>query len=153
MKISDEFVDLLDTAIYKEIASQALYIAGQGKTLDPGAKALMSELAQEELRHSQWLNGLKERGLGRLAWHRERVPNLMISEYLTGSDTLEEASLQDTLVFAMKREQQALEFYSRLTGAIRDKAAKDLCERLVHQELKHKLKLETLYDDLYYGEN
>ena len=43
----DELTELLDTAIYKEIASQAFYIAGQDKTNDPAAKALMKELAGE----------------------------------------------------------------------------------------------------------
>jgi hypothetical protein len=33
-------------------------------------------------------------------------------------------------------------------GAMRDETAKHLCEWLVHEELKHKLKLEILYDDL-----
>ena len=33
--MTDELVDLLDTAIYTEIVSQAFYIAGQGKTQDP----------------------------------------------------------------------------------------------------------------------
>ena len=76
----------------------------------------------------------------------------MLSEYLTGGDTLEGAGLQDVLVFAMKSEQQAVEFYSR-TGVMRDKAAKRLCQRLVHQELKHKLRLEKFYDDLFNGED
>jgi len=40
-------------AIYKEIASHAFYIAGQGKTQDPAAKALMKELAAQELEHKQ----------------------------------------------------------------------------------------------------
>ena len=57
----DELTELLDTAIYKEIASQALYVAGQSKTQDPGARALMKELAQEELRHAEWLKDLKEK--------------------------------------------------------------------------------------------
>ena len=64
----DELVELWDTAIYKEIASQAFYIAGQSKTQDPGAKALMKELAREELKHSQWLKNLKEKG-----WENKRV--------------------------------------------------------------------------------
>ncbi|MBI2328713.1 MAG: ferritin family protein [Chloroflexi bacterium] len=149
----DELVELLDTAIYTEIVSQALYIAGQGKTQDPGARVLMKELAQEELRHSEWLKNLKEKGLEKLSWHQERVPNLMISDYLTGGDTLEGAALQDTLVFAMKREQQAVEFYSKMMGIVRDASAKRLCQRLVHEELKHKLRLEMLYDDLFYGED
>ncbi|MEE8619236.1 MAG: ferritin family protein, partial [Dehalococcoidales bacterium] len=84
----DEAAELLDTAIYKEIASQAFYIAGQDKTDDPGARALMKELAQEELRHAQWLEALKEKGLGDEGWHREKVANLLISEYLTGGDSL-----------------------------------------------------------------
>jgi len=150
--LSDELTELLDMAIYKEIASQALYIGGQSKTEDPGAKALMKELAEEELKHSQWLKNFKERGLEKRGWHREKVPNLMISEYLTGGEALEGAGLQDTLVFAMKHEQQAIDFYSKMMGIMRDETAKRLCERLVHEELKHKLKLEMFYDDLFYGE-
>ena len=146
----DELTDLLDTAIYKEIASQAFYIAGQKKTQDPGAKALMKELAEEELRHSQLLKNLKEKGLEKLGWHRENVPNLMISEYFTGGETLEGAGLQDTLISAMKREQQSVDFYSRMMGVIRDKDAKRLCQKLVGEELKHKLKFEIFYDDLFY---
>ena len=151
--MSDELTELLDTAMYKEIASQAFYVAGQGKTQDPGARALMKELAEEELKHSQWLNDLKEKGWEKQDWHQEMMPNLMISEYLTGGETLEGAGLQDTLTFAMKREQQSIEFYSKLMGVMRDEAAKHLCERLVHQELKHKLRLEMFYDDFYYGED
>jgi rubrerythrin len=151
--MSDELTDLLDAAMYKEIASQAFYIAGQNKTQDPAAKALMKELAEEELKHLQWLKNLKERGLGKRGWHQEKVPNLMISEYLTGGDILEGTGLQDTLVFSMKREQQAIEFYSKMMGVMRDETAKHLCERLVHEELKHKLRLETFYDDLFYSED
>ena len=146
-----EFTELIDTAIYKEIASQAFYIAGQNRTEDPGAKALMKGLAEEELKHAQWLEALKEKGLGNQGWHREKVPDLRISEYLTGGDSLEGASVQDTLLFAMKREQQSVEFYSRIMGVMKDETAKRLCESLVHEELKHKLKLEMLYDDMLAG--
>jgi rubrerythrin len=149
----DELTELLDTAIYKEIASQAFYEAGQTKTQDSGAKALLQELAREEQKHANWLKGLKEKGLPPKGWHRKEIPNLMISEYLVGGDRLEDAGLQDTLVFAMKREQQAVEFYLKMMGALRNEAAKRLCQRLIHEELKHKLKLEIFYDDLFYSED
>ena len=149
----DEFTELLDTAIYKEIASQAFYEVGQKTTQDSGAATLMQELAGEELKHSQWLKNLKDKGPGSLTRVRKEVPNLMISEYLTGGDNLEGAGLQDTLTFAVKREQQSVEFYSRMMGAFSDRAAKRLCQRLVHEELKHKLKLESFYDDLFNQEN
>jgi len=149
----DELTELLNSAIYKEIASQAVYIAGQRNTNDPGARALMKELAKEELGHSQWIKKLKERGLEKRDWHEDKVPNLMVSEYLTGAQTVEGASLQDVLVLAMKREQEAIEFYSRMMGVMKDETAKRLCQRLVHEELKHKLRLEMFYDDLFYGED
>ena len=146
----DELTELLDSAIYREIASQAFYIAGQSRTEDPGAKVLMKELAEGELEHLELLKDFKEKGIKKQGWHQEQVPSLMISEYLTGGDVLEGAGLQDTLIFAIKHEQQAVEFYSKMMGIMRDKDAKQLCQKLVHEELKHKLKLEILYDDLFY---
>ncbi len=144
----DELTELLDTAIYKEIASQAYYIAGQDKTDDPAARKLMKELAGEELKHARWLAALKETGLAHQDWSAEKVPDLLVSEYLTGGDTLEGGGVQETLLFAIKREQQAVEFYARMQGALEDEIARQLCHRLMREELKHKLKLETLYDDL-----
>ena len=149
--MADELTELLDTAIYKEIAAQVFYIAGQNKTEDPGAKALLGELAEQELKHAELLKDLKAKGLVKQDWHQERVPNLRISEYLTGPDTAEGVGLQEALILAMKREQQSVEFYSNMMGIMRDEATKHLCEKLVHEELKHKLKLEMYYDDLFYG--
>lgn len=126
--MSDELAELLDTAIYREIASHALYTAAQSRTPDPAAQTLMKELAEEELKHSQRLKKLKEQGLVKRHWHREKVPNLLISEYLTSADTIEGAGLQETLVFAMRREQQAIEFYAKMTGVMRDEGAKQLCQ-------------------------
>ena len=147
----DEVSELLDTALYKEIAAQAFYTAGQSKTQDPGAKTLMKELAEAELQHSQWLKELKEKGITELDWHQEKVPDLMLSEYLIGGDTLEGATIQDVLLFAMKREHQAIEFYSKMATAIKNETAKQLCERLTHEELKHKLKLEIFYNDMLFS--
>ncbi|MFC1903969.1 ferritin family protein [Chloroflexota bacterium] len=149
----DELTELLDSAIYKEVASQAVYEAAQSKTQDPDARALIKELAKEEHGHAERLKKFKEKGFKKEDWHKKEVTNLKISEYLTAPDSIEGAGLQDLLIFAMKREQQAIEFYSKMTRILRDKDAKDLCESLIHEELKHKLRLELLYDDSFYGED
>ncbi|MFC2068200.1 rubrerythrin [Chloroflexota bacterium] len=148
-----ELEELIDAAIYKETASQAFYIAGQNNTQDYGARALMKELAEEEVQHTQGLKNLKERGLEEKLWHCDRVPDLMISEHIMGSSKLVRANLHDTFVFAVKREQQAIEFYTRMMWVTRDRVAKRLCHWLANEELKHKLKLETFYDDMFYGED
>ncbi len=148
-----ELTKLLDLAISKELFARAFYMEGQNKTDDPAAKVLMKELADEEQKHAQLLRGLKDKGWSEQDLHPERVSNLMISDYLTGGDKLEGAGLQDTLIFAMKREQGAVEFYSNMMGILKDKVAKQLCQRLVTEELKHKLKLEILYDEIFYAQD
>jgi len=145
--MQDELRELLEAAMYKEIASQAFYIAGQNNTEDPGAKVLMKELAEEELRHLQMLKEVSERDWKEGQWHRENIPNMRISEYLTGGDKLE------GLVFAIKHEERAVQFYSQMMSAFRHEDAKRLCERLVHEELKHKQRLELFYDEFFYGED
>jgi len=150
--MQDELSEVLDSAIYKEIASQAVYEAAQGKTDDPAARKLLKELASQEVGHAEKLKSLKEKG-SVTRWHREKVTDLKMDAYLTGGGTLEGAGMQDTLIFAIKREQQSIEFYSRMMGMMRDPKAKELCANLVNEELHHKRRLETLYDDLFFRED
>lgn len=148
----DELSEVLDTAIYKEIASQAMYEAAQRKTDDPGAKELLKDLARQEVKHAEKLKDLKQKGLVK-QWHQDEIADLKISNYLTGGDTLEGAGLQDTLIFAMKREEESVDFYRKMMGMMREEAAKKLCANLTNEEMKHKQRLETLYDQLFYGED
>ncbi len=150
--MEDEIVELLDSAIYKEIASEALYLAAQNKTNDPGASKLMQELAAEERNHAEWIKGQKDKATAR-SWHKGPVADLKVSDHLTSPDRLEGAGLQDTIVFAIKREQQAVEFYSRLTAVMRTQRGKALCAKLASEEVRHKLKLEIFYDELFLSED
>jgi rubrerythrin len=150
----NDLEELMDIAIYKEIASQAFYEAGQKQTDDPGAQALMKDLAAQELRHTEHLKRLKDKGLSDIKnWHPKKVRDLRLSEYLSGGDKIVGVGLQDSLTFAIKREQQSVDFYSRMMGLMNDEAAKRLCLRLTDEELGHKLKLELLYDSLFLGED
>ncbi len=149
----DELSEVLDTAIYKEIASQAVYEAAQQKTDDPGAVELLKELAKQEIRHAEILKELKQKGLTEQSVHQDKVADLKINDYLTGGETLEGAGLQDTLIFAMRREEESVDFYRKMKGVMREEKAKQLCEHLANEELGHKRRLEVLYDQLFYGSN
>ena len=95
------------------------------------------------------LRSMKEAGWEPKDASRAATPDLKLSEYLTGPDTLEGASLQEVLIFAMKREEQSAAFYSQMMGAMRQENAKTLCLRLAQEELKHKMKLELEYEKLF----
>jgi rubrerythrin len=146
-----EINDLWDTAKYREIASGAFYTAGQTQTDDPGARALMKRLAAEEAKHLRWLTEYQKHR--EISHYPEKINDLAASEYFTGADSLEGAGLQETLVFAIKREQQAVDFYTRMTAIMTTAAGKALCEQLASQELRHKIKLELLYERLFLKED
>jgi rubrerythrin len=134
-----EITELWETAKYREIASGAFYTAGQSRTPDPAARALMKELADEESNHYRWLTDFQKRG--EIRNRRVKVKDLMDSEYLIGAETL------------IKREQASVEFYTRLTAIMTTGDGKALCERLATQELRHKVKLELLYEKMFLKED
>ncbi len=53
--MNEELREVLDTAIYQEVAAQALYRAAQTQTEDPAAVRLFQELEAEEVKHAGWL--------------------------------------------------------------------------------------------------
>ncbi len=139
--------------MYKEVASNAFYSQAAKNTDDHGARELLSELAKAELKHLNFLKELKQDKLESLKWHPEKVADLKMSEYLTGGDSLEGAGLQDIIIFAIKQEQMAIDFYSQMMSTFRNKQAKELCLWLVQEEMGHKLKLESFYDDFLYSQD
>ncbi len=149
----DELTQILDIAIDRELASQAFYIAGQKKTEDPGAIQLMTELAEQEQRHYEWIKSYKDTCPSTKDWSRKALPNLMISEYLIDTKIPEQAGLQDVITAAMKREEYSVEFYSKLKQVLNSESGKRLCDRLDREERNHKAKLEAFYDDLFNKEN
>jgi len=151
--VNEALLEILDTAIYQEVASQAVYRVAQTQTDDPAAIKLLKELEAEDVKHAEWLKNLREGSVeGENKCYPDQVPNLKLSDYLCAPETLNRAGLQETLAFAIKREQAAIDFYTRLMGTLRDEKAKDLCECLAQDELKHKHRLELYYEALFLKE-
>ena len=149
----DEISELLEASMYKEVAANAFYSQARKNTDDPGAKKLLSELAKAELKHLNIVKELKQDKIDSLKWHSDKAADLKTSDYFTGGDKLENAGLQDIVIFAIKQEQMAIEFYSQMMSVFRSREAKKLCLWLVHEEMKHKLKLESFHDDFLYSED
>jgi rubrerythrin len=151
--MTSDLSELFDTAMDREIVSQAFYVAGQKKTQDPGAIELLKELAYQEQRHYELIKDFKDNHPDENKWKSRSLDELMISEYLADVNLSEAAGLQDIITVAMKREQSSVEFYSQMQQLADSKAAGQLCEQLIYEEKKHKTKLETFYDDLFFKEN
>jgi rubrerythrin len=146
--MNDDLAEVWDNAIYKEIASQALYLEARRGTDDPAAIKMLAELASDEVKHADILRKMKESGWQPRDFNTVTLSDLKLSDYLRGPDTLQGAGLQEVLIFAMKREAQSILFYSQFMSVFRLEAAKLLCARLAQEELKHKMKLEMEYQVL-----
>lgn len=143
--------DVIEWAIEREENAYKLYSGILDKINDPGAKAMISQLAKEELSHKESLEKLSVKKLKNLK--AQKIQDLKIAEYLKDRAITEASTLQDVLIFAMKREKEAYDFYTRFAEEIGNPDVKDILEALAQQELRHKRDIEAFYDDVIYQED
>ena len=138
------FNDVVRFAIKREEAA----IKNYGEMMDvakiPGLKKLLQELQEEERNHKKILTDLTE---GKIeSYEPEKVIDLKISDYQEEEPLDPDMDFQELLIFAAKKEQQAIELYSGLAGKVEEEKLKKLFLFLIEQERNHKLKLETEYE-------
>ncbi|MEO0268904.1 MAG: ferritin family protein [candidate division WOR-3 bacterium] len=138
--------EIIEFAIKKEEEAYNIYNKLREKTKDKHLKKIFEELREEELKHKQKLIDFKE-GKIILTPKSERVPDLKISDTLISIELKEDFDFQDVLIFAMKREKLAFTLYTELAEKFENENIKDLLNSLAKEEAKHKLRLETIYDD------
>ncbi|NIM90817.1 MAG: hypothetical protein GTO17_07705 [Candidatus Aminicenantes bacterium] len=141
-------MNTFDEVIFFAIKREEDAIQGYGSMIEvaktPGINKLLQELQEEERKHKKLLQELTE---GKVeSYLPTKVIDLKISDYLE-EDTLDaEMDFQQLLIFAAKKEQNAVKLYSKLAEESESEELKKLFEFLVEQEKSHKLKLETEYE-------
>ncbi len=83
----------------------------------------------------------------------KKVKNETLKEILKLFVASDEMTYQDALLIAIKKEKAAFKLYTDLAKSSDDENVKHLFESLAQEEAKHKLRLETIYDDFSYPEN
>lgn len=137
--------DVVKFAIEKEEHAMAYYQECSRRAKNPGIKTFFQEMAEEEQRHRDMLIGLDPTRLGDLKL--EKVEDLHISDYMVDIKFDENVTYQQALTIAMKKEEKAHDFYTGWkTRCMHEKTAK-LFELLAQEEMKHKRRIETMYDD------
>jgi rubrerythrin len=121
----------------------------------PHIREVLSDMAREEVKHKERLQALLDGDTARIISVRKQrqIEDLKLAEYLVPGQLDEGAGLQDVLIVAMHREKSSHEFYTTMAGIADDAAAKSLFDFLAQEELVHKNKVETLYDEVVYQEN
>ena len=138
----------LNRALSIEKQSYNLYIWAKDRVLNIGIKEMLNELAQEELKHKEnILNALKDRErIAEIGSNIEEVEDLGIIDGLTNAELSENATYQEILIYAGKREKEIYEYYRDLSERFSKNEISKLFLNLAQEELKHKNRIEREYD-------
>lgn len=139
--------DVLTFAIRREHDAYELYMMFRNMVKDPGAKALLEDLANQELGHKNLLERALKGGNVELIGGKKEVKDLHLSDYMVTEDIGPDSTPQNVMLFAMKKEQEAYSMYNMLLGNYEGTELEELFSRLAREEQHHKEILEREYEE------
>ncbi|MFH1350994.1 MAG: ferritin family protein [Pseudomonadota bacterium] len=143
----DSFEGIIRFAIEKEIEAADFYEEASRQETYSDAKSAFAEFAKEEKKHRALLEGFLKGEKKLSGYEFKWVPDIKRSNYLIDLEYKKGMNYADLLRLAMKREEKALKLYNDMAEKAQGEDIKKILKMLSQEEAKHKLKLETLYDD------
>ena len=139
--------EIIQFAIEKESEAAEFYEKCAGQETFSGSRKTLEEMAEEERKHQKLLEKIDKEPQRLEGYDWKWIPDMKRSDYMV--DLTYEAGMHytDILRLAMKREEKALSLYNELQSKAGDKGQEKIFKMLCQEEAKHKLFLETLYDD------
>jgi rubrerythrin len=143
--------EILEYAASMEDASWRFYSDWAEKTDNEAISTVFKEFAGEELKHKKLIEDV--RAGKKVLKARHDVADLKLSDRYVKPRPSASMSYQDALLVAIDREVAAIELYAHLTAVCIEDALCPVFDALADEERKHKLKLETIYDDNFMKED
>ncbi|HVP35742.1 MAG TPA: ferritin family protein [Terriglobales bacterium] len=138
------FQEIILRAVRKEVEAATLYETYAKLATSEGVRQMFKELQAEEQKHKKILENLKKEDISH--YRLKKVSDLKIGDYLKDEIYDPEMSFQDALLVAIKREENSVKLYHDLSRKAEDPQLKKMFLVLSQEESKHKLRLETEYD-------
>jgi len=145
------FENVMAFAAENEKAAFELYEMMKDAAKKQSAKVMFGELAAEELKHKRFFDKVTEENVPDV--QLKEVTDLKISDYLVDVEFKSDMEYQDILIMAMKREESAVKLYNDMAAQIENPKLEKLLKFMAQEEAKHKLRLETEYDENVLGED
>ena len=143
------FDDIVRFAIEKEKEAAEFYTECSGQEMFSGTRQMLLDFAAEERKHQQMLEKLLTQGADAAVpdYQFKWIPDIHRSDYVEDIDYRPGLGYHELLLVAMKREEKALQLYNLLQDKAEQDAWRQLFKILCQEEAKHKLALESMYDD------
>lgn len=139
--------EILQFAIDREKEAVEFYAnLGKEATRD-SLKEIFVNFSNEEQKHVELLSNISGNREKIESYEFKKIPDLKISDYLVETEYEEGMPMPEILKLAMKKEEKAVKLYGTLADQTDKEDAKKVFQILVQEEAKHKLALESMYDD------
>jgi rubrerythrin len=145
----DSLDAIVDFAIEKEKEAVAFYTDLAKQEAFSGSKDLFTDFAKEEQKHEKLLQDFKTKGFtpAMKAYKLKWIKDIKRSDYVVDLEYRKGMAYNEILMLAMKREENALKLYNDFLKQAETPDSQKLFKMLCQEEAKHKLALETMYDD------
>ncbi len=139
--------EVLTFAIDREKEAVEFYASLAQEATRDSLKQTFESFSKEEQKHVELLSDISGNKEKIDAYELKAITDLKISDYLVEKEYETGMPMPEILKLAMKKEEMAVKLYTTLGEQTDDADAKKVFQILVQEEAKHKLALETMYDD------
>ncbi|MRR33953.1 ferritin [bacterium] len=146
---AEDYKKVITMAVENEIEAYDFYKAAGEKVKDANLKTIFNDLAEEEKKHKEFLQGLLNQAK---PMKFDEGKDYKISESVDKPKLSISMSPADAIGLAMKNEEEAMQMYSELAKVSADKEQQEMFDSLARMEQGHKVRLEGLYTDMAYPE-
>ena len=147
---TEDYQKIIANAIEREVEAYAFYRTVSEKVKDPGLKAIFTELAGEETKHRNYLQGILAKG--KTAMHFSESADYRVTDSKASPALTPDMKPLDGLVLAIKKELDAMQMYQQLANANIDSEQKMVFQQLAAMEKGHKARLEDIYTNMAFPE-
>ena len=141
----DDYYEVLELAIAREIEAYNFYLALADRVEDRQIRKAFKDLAKEELEHKAKLE-LEVMKTGRTV-AVERKPLRPERNYiLSDNESPLDMDYKDMLLLGIEKEEAAFRTYVNLVASVLDEESREVLLAIAEEEVKHKLRFETEYD-------
>jgi len=146
----EEYKKIIQNAISKEVESYVFYQSITEKVKDAALKSTFKELAGEEKKHREFLEGLLMKPMKEL--HFDESKDFKVSKTIERPTVTIDMKPLDGLKLAIKKEEDAMELYKGLSAVSKDAEMKKTFDSLAKMEISHKVRLEDIFTNQAFPE-
>ncbi|HSQ94273.1 MAG TPA: ferritin family protein [Methanoregula sp.] len=147
---ADDAKKIISTAIDREVESYTFYRGIGDKVKDTALKSMFTELAGEEKKHREFLQGMLSKDISKMkfdASHDYKVADILPSPALSV-----DMKPIEGITVAIKKELEAMQMYTQMAKLANDTETQLLFSQLANMERGHKARLEDLYTNMAFPE-